>query len=99
MNEPLALYPGEIKAIKQSVSAGPIRIKGGLPVRQHPIVISASFDKNAVLAAVPNGDIEIEVSGKLMPMSFSEVPGEYFSGSDTVKIIHQTLREKNKLCK
>jgi probable HAF family extracellular repeat protein len=58
---------GKIKAVKQSLSVGNS--------------ICAEFDKEALMAAVPNGDIELKVVGKL-------VSGQSFYGTDTVKIIH-----------
>jgi len=66
-SKPLILYPGEIKATKQSFAAG-----NG---------ISADFNKDALMAAVPqNGDKELKVAGKLKS-------GRYFYGCDTVKVI------------
>ena len=69
-SEPLVLYlySDEIKATKQSFAAS-----NG---------ISADFDKDALMTAVPqNGDKELKVAGKLKS-------GQYFYGSDTVRINH-----------
>jgi len=52
LSEPLVLYPGGIKATKQSLAAG-----NG---------ISANFNKDALMNAVPaDGNIELKVAGKL----------------------------------
>jgi hypothetical protein len=71
ISESLVLSPGDIAAAEQSISGG-----------RNIDAVSASFDKNAVMAAVPNGDIKFNVAGKLMS-------GQYFYGTDTVKIIGQ----------
>jgi len=42
--------------------------------------ISAFFDKAVLMAAVPDGNIELKVAGKLKS-------GQYFYGCDTVKVI------------
>ena len=65
-NEPFIIYPGGINAVK-TVSTG-----SG---------ICAEFDKEALMAVVPNGDIELKVVGKLKS-------GQYFQGRDIVKIMH-----------
>jgi hypothetical protein len=62
----LMIYPGEIKATKQTIRAGQIW---------------ASFDKDAVCGAAGSGNAELKVCGKLKS-------GQYFYGSDTIKIIH-----------
>jgi hypothetical protein len=66
-SEPLILYPGEIKATKQSFAADD--------------GISADFNKDALMAAVPtNGKTELKLTGKLKS-------GRYFCGNDKVVII------------
>ena len=74
-NEPLSLYPGDIAASKKWVL--PYSYKGRKYVK-----ILAFFDKNALMDAVPqNGQTELDVVGKLKS-------GQYFYGSDTVRIIN-----------
>ena len=48
--------------------------------------ISAEFDKSALMAELPdNSDIELKVAGKLKS-------GQYFYGTDTIRIIGQKLK-------
>ena len=71
----LVLYPGGIKAIRQFVI--PNRRRGSQRVS-----IFAVFDKAELMDAIPaNGRVELQVLGRLRQ------PGQYFSGSDTIRII------------
>ncbi|MHC4571614.1 MAG: right-handed parallel beta-helix repeat-containing protein [Planctomycetota bacterium] len=74
-DEPLILYPGGITAMRQFVIQN--RRRGS----QHVNII-AFFDKAELMDAIPaNGRAELQVLGHLRQ------PGQYFSGSDTVRII------------
>jgi hypothetical protein len=79
VREPLTLYPGGIKAKGRWI----------LPCneRGHRFVsIFASFDKDDLMAAVPqNGITPLRVAGKL-------TSGQYFYGCDTVRIIDLKLK-------
>jgi hypothetical protein len=78
-NESLSLYPGDITASKKWVL--PYSYKGRKYVK-----ILAFFDKNTLMDAVPqNGQTELDVVGKLKS-------GQYFYGSDTVRIISLKLK-------
>jgi hypothetical protein len=73
--ELLTLYPGEIKATKQWLFTS--KDRHGKP----QTTIFAFFDKDALMTAVPeNGDKELIVAGKLKS-------GQYFYGSDIIKVI------------
>jgi hypothetical protein len=71
-NEPLTLYPCGVKASRQWT----------IPGNDHgQASIIAFFDKEALMNAVPtNGQTQLTASGKLKS-------GQYFVGTDTVKII------------
>jgi hypothetical protein len=76
-DEPLVLYPNGIKATKQWLITCEDKC-GKLKT-----TIFAFFEKDALMAAVPqNGDKELKVAGKLKS-------GQYFFGTDTVRIISQ----------
>jgi hypothetical protein len=77
-NEPLTLYPGDIEASRQWIVSIPYGFGGH---RKWLVGILASFDKDAVVDAIPtNGRVELKVAGEL-------TCGRYFYGSDTVIII------------
>jgi hypothetical protein len=77
-NEPITLYPGEIEASKQRIVSIPC---GHGRHKKWFAGVLAFFDKDDVLDAIPtNGQVELKVAGKLKS-------GQYFYGSDTVKII------------
>ena len=71
MSESLVIYPAGIEATKQKVAGG----KSGT-------TILAEFEKITVVNAIPNGDVELQVTGKL-------TSGQYFIGTGSVKIIHR----------
>jgi len=72
-DEPLILYPGGIKAIRQFVIQNR---------RRGPASIFAVFDKAELMDAIPaKGRVQLQVLGRLRQ------PGQYFSGSDTIRII------------
>jgi predicted outer membrane repeat protein len=73
-DEPLMLYPGGIEAIRQFVFQ---------KHRRYPkhTSIFAFFNKAELMEAVPeNGQVELQVVGQLKS-------GQYFYGSDTIRII------------
>jgi len=71
----LILYPGSMKAMRQFV----------IPNRRRNtqrVSIFAVFDKAELMDAIPaNGKVELQVLGRLRQS------GQYFSGSDTIRII------------
>ena len=71
-NFAITFYPGEAKAINQAVRGSEF---------------AASFDKDAVCAAMQDGNNEITVAGKLKS-------GQWFYGTDTIKVLGQTKKEK-----
>ncbi len=74
LDEPLMLYPGGIKAMRQYA------IQSARPGSQHTTVF-ASFNKAELVNAVPeNGRVELRVFGLFET-------GQYFYGTDTVTII------------
>ena len=86
-DEPLMLYPGDggegIEAIWQTI----IQSRGHGARRTK---IFAFFDKAELMDAVPdNGRVELEVVGKLKT-------GQYYYGSDTVRIIEAHRRSQRR---
>ena len=78
--EPLVLYPGAIEAAKQYVIQPHRRVRSN-------VRIVAVFDKAEMLAhTADNADVQITVIGR-----FST--GEYFYGTDTVRVIVGAVRE------
>ena len=74
-NEPLLLYPGEIEAREKHI------FYYGKPAAKHTMIL-ASFDRGKLLKAIPeNGKVDLHVTGWLKT-------GQYFYGTDTVRIIH-----------
>ncbi|MHC4571446.1 MAG: right-handed parallel beta-helix repeat-containing protein [Planctomycetota bacterium] len=74
-DEPLILYPGGIEAMRQFVFDN--RRRG-----TQRVSIFAFFDKAELMDAIPaNGRVELQVLGHLRQ------PGQYFSGTDTIRII------------
>jgi len=74
-NQPLLLYSAGIEAIRQHIIQSR---RGG--ARQ--VSIFAFFDKSELMDAIPdNGKVELQVVGRL------KNTGQYFYGTDTVKII------------
>jgi hypothetical protein len=74
VDEPLVVFPGAVEAAGQSI------IPPG-KAAQSSVKIHAVFDKADLLAAMPdNGEVELTVVGRLNT-------GEYFYGTDTVRII------------
>jgi len=72
-DEPLILYPSGIEAMRQFVFDNR---------RRGTVSIFAVFDKAELMDAIPaNGRVELQVLGHLRQ------PGQYFSGSDTIRII------------
>jgi hypothetical protein len=84
-NEPLTLYPCGSEASRQWVIPC-----GNGKHKQKLVGVLAFFDKDAVLDAVPdNGRVELQVVGRLNC-------GQYFFGSDAVKIIGRHQCDKHK---
>jgi len=74
-SEPLILYPGGIKATRQFV----IQSRGRFYRRTY---VFAFFNKAELMDALPeNGLVELQALGYLLE------PGQYFHGTDTVRII------------
>jgi parallel beta-helix repeat protein len=84
-DEPLILYPGGIKAIRQFVFDN--RRRGSQRVS-----IFAFFDKTELMDAITaNGRVELQVLGHLRQ------PGQYFYGTDTIRIKTRRLRSSLKV--
>ncbi len=81
---PLILYPVGIEAMRQFVLQN--RRRGSQRVS-----IFAFFDKAELMDAIPaNGRVELQVLGHLRQ------PGQYFYGSDTIRIKTRRLRSSLK---
>jgi len=81
-DEPLRLYPGEIEPIRQRIRQS--EISGAQRTS-----ILAFFDKAELMEAVPDdGRVELRVVGQLKT-------GQYFYGTDTVRIIRGRNGRRN----